>query len=75
MPAITERQQQIIDTIKKVYGEKVSQEISFLIAQLVESNEKLLEAVQAINVNGARSEAAISAWGLASAVISKIPGD
>jgi hypothetical protein len=75
MSAVTERQQQIIETIARVYGEKVPREISFLIAQLMESNEKLLAVVQAINANGTNSEAAINALSRAAGVISKMPGD
>ena len=73
MSGITERQQQIIETIASMYGENVSKEIPFLIAQLMESNEILLKAVQAINTNGQGSEAATSALARAAAVISNMP--
>jgi hypothetical protein len=73
MSGITKRQQQIIETIASTYGENVSKEIPFLIAQLMESNEILLEAVQAINTNGQRSKAANTALARAAAVISNMP--
>jgi hypothetical protein len=81
MPALTDRQKEIIKTIADVYENRVSEDISFLIAQLMENNERNLNAIKALinalkNTNdyGNKSWAALEALKQAETIVGQGDG-